>query len=60
MQKLERLAQAKVYAYNAYCSTGEDCPTWEEWLKDMQIILAKRYKRTILSHSIAFIDGRSF
>ena len=55
---LERLAQAKFLAWNDYCDTGEDKPSWNEWLEQMKTIITKPRKRSVISLSVRAIYGR--
>lgn len=49
------VARRMFVAYNDYCSTGDDKPSWIEWAEKIESVLAKRPQRTILSLSIQAI-----
>lgn len=57
--KLEELAQAKFFSWNDYCCTGEDNPSWTDWLEQMKDLVGKRvFKMNELKHRIAVVYGR--
>jgi hypothetical protein len=42
-------------AHWMYCATGKDQPSWEQWVGQMEEILTKEYRLSIIAASVRAI-----